>query len=626
MRIPLACNLASRDGQVDQDAKVKNAICEIAGQDSSVRKRPGMSDYGLVKVGTAQMLTAWEGAVRLVIGDTYCGGPALPASYTTSTTYNSSDKAANITLTSGNLKVTASSGAYGGVRTSGSVSSGAWYFETTITTVGTMQIGFANSSQSLTAGNADNAFVYYPVTGTLYAYGSNVGTIATATSGDIIGMFWDATLKVIYIFKNNTYIGNIATLGTPTLYGYIALNAATADVTCRYTGFTYTPSLTQTALTVTAANQPMWSAATGGTAGTSYLAFANKEYLWYVGVAGAPTKVTDTDYPGNMTPARQTVPGIVYLDTYFFVMDTAGRIYNSASNDPTSWSALGFITAQNENGAGVAIGKTKNYVVAFKEYSTEPFYDAANPVGSPLSPVESGFFRIGCASGASVVQWDDSLIWVSQSRSAGRAVHRMQGIENQKISTSDIDRILNADDLATVHAYCMRLEGHDLYVLTLVTSNITLVYDFTSQLWYEWSTLDGSTETYLKQVKYTNFAGADLLLHESDGHLYQVDPDLHLDDALTINTFIRTARLDGGDLGKKKISRARLIGDYVNDTVSIRWSDDDSQTFSDYYDLTMTLQEPEIRRSKAFRRRSYEVLHTGNNPLRLTALELEVSK
>lgn len=625
MRIPLACNLASRDGQVDQDAKVKNAICEIAGQESSVRKRPGMSDYGLVKTGTAQLLTEWNGGVRAVIGDYYCGGPTLSAPYTNNTTFNSSDKSANITLSGGNLTVVSTDLTQGGVRSSGSQSTGRWYFETTLNAVGACIVGICTAAQGLTSYYGAASYVYSS-TGSLIREGVTVGTVATATSGDVIGFFADFDARLIYVFKNNSFIGGMSISGAYTYYAFVSTSGALMDATCKFTSFTYTPSIAQTALAVSGTNLPFWAAATGGTAGTSYLAIANRDYMWYVSVLGVPTKVSDTDYPGNMTPARQTVPGIVYLDTYFFVMDTAGRIYNSASNDPTSWSALGFITAQNENGAGVAIGKTKNYVVAFKEYSTEPFYDAANPVGSPLSPVESGFFRIGCASGASVVQWDDSLIWVSQSRSAGRAVHRMQGIENQKISTPDIDRILNADDLATVHAYCMRLEGHDLYVLTLVTSNITLVYDFTSQLWYEWSTLDGSTETYLKQVKYTNFAGADLLLHESDGHLYQVDPDLHLDDALTINTFIRTARLDGGDIGKKKISRARLIGDYVNDTVSIRWSDDDSQTFSDYYDLTMTLQEPEIRRSKAFRRRSYEVRHTGNNPLRLTALELEVSK
>ena len=42
--------------------------------------------------------------------------------------------------------------------------------------------------------------------------------------------------------------------------------------------------------------------------------------------------------------------GIVYLDSYFFVMDTNAVIYNSALNDPTTWDALDIITAEKEPG------------------------------------------------------------------------------------------------------------------------------------------------------------------------------------------------------------------------------------------------------------------------------------
>ena len=204
---------------------------------------------------------------------------------------------------------------------------------------------------------------------------------------------------------------------------------------------------------------------------------------------GVPTKVTDVDYPGGMTPARNTVPGIVYLDTYFFVMDTSGRLYNSAADNPTSWTALGVITAQYENGAGVAIAKSQEYLACFKEYSVELFYDAANPVGSPLSRVDNGFIKLGCASGTSLADINGQIFFISQSKQKGRAVHAMVGTQHTKVSTDAVDRIINADNLATVHAYGIRVDGHDLYVLTLVTSNITLVYDLTSQHWVQWSSL-----------------------------------------------------------------------------------------------------------------------------------------
>lgn len=105
-------------------------------------------------------------------------------------------------------------------------------------------------------------------------------------------------------------------------------------------------------------------------------------------VTGTPT----TPATGTITATggRTTVPGVVYLDGYFFVMDSNAVVHNSALNDPTSWDALDFITAAIEPGGGVAITKTQNYVIAMKEWSTEFFYDVGNATGSPLSPCSVG--------------------------------------------------------------------------------------------------------------------------------------------------------------------------------------------------------------------------------------------
>jgi hypothetical protein len=48
-------------------------------------------------------------------------------------------------------------------------------------------------------------------------------------------------------------------------------------------------------------------------------------------------------------------------------------IYNSGLNNPTSWNALDFITAAIEPGGGVALAKSQNYLIAFKEWSRRNF-------------------------------------------------------------------------------------------------------------------------------------------------------------------------------------------------------------------------------------------------------------
>lgn len=203
------------------------------------------------------------------------------------------------------------------------------------------------------------------------------------------------------------------------------------------------------------------------------------------GTETTPATGTITAFSG-----RRTVPGIAYLNGYFAVMDVFGVIYNCAIDDPRTWNALEYTSALNEPGAGKAIAKAGNYIAAFKEWSTEFFYDAANAAGSPFSPVENGFTLIGCASGESVANVDGALFWVAQSKKhKGRTVYAMRGIEQSKVSTPDVERVLDADALENVRAWGARIDGHPCYVLTLLDSDISLVFDSVTGLWGQWTTL-----------------------------------------------------------------------------------------------------------------------------------------
>ena len=198
---------------------------------------------------------------------------------------------------------------------------------------------------------------------------------------------------------------------------------------------------------------------------------------------GILTAVTDVDYPS------ETVPGVVTMDGYVFVMTPAAEIYNSDLELPASWNALNFITAEMEPDSGVAIAKHLNYVVALGQWTTEFFYDAANATGSPLSRLESSSMWVGCAAGRSVVNAANMLIWVAKDRTKGRWVIGLEGLQVQKLSTPAIDRIITASTLATVRSFPVMLDGHMFYVLQLIDDGLTLVLDIGEKKWAVWSTL-----------------------------------------------------------------------------------------------------------------------------------------
>lgn len=201
------------------------------------------------------------------------------------------------------------------------------------------------------------------------------------------------------------------------------------------------------------------------------------------------TKITDGDYPIN------TTRGCVFMDGYHFVMTPKGEICQSALENAASWSALEFIQSQNDPSDGVYIAKQGAYIAALKKWGIEFFYNAANPTGSILAPIQNQRIDIGCASEGSVQDVGGFTTFISQTRlGAGRSVFVIAGLTPQQIATPDIDKILNSDPLTNVYSWTANAGSHLLYAIVLPDSEVTLVYDIVSKLW-SFFTLLSATET-----------------------------------------------------------------------------------------------------------------------------------
>jgi hypothetical protein len=215
----------------------------------------------------------------------------------------------------------------------------------------------------------------------------------------------------------------------------------------------------------------------GGTA--VFLKNNAKAYTWD---GTTLTQVTDANYPAT------TVPGVAWLDGYVFVETPGGVVVNSNLNTPATWNALNTINGSLSPDPGAAIARLYNYVAAFGQFSATFFYDAGNtPPGSPLLPNISAVVNVGCAVGTSMVSTENTIFWVGQTHQKGRKVYMMNGLSPQPISDEFIEKILNADSLANVYAYYIEINGGIFYVLTLTSSNCTLVYNGAAGMWSRWS-------------------------------------------------------------------------------------------------------------------------------------------
>lgn len=339
--------------------------------------------------------------------------------------------------------------------------------------------------------------------------------------------------------------------------------------------------------------------------------------LWvFDGVSLA--KVTDVNYP------PETVSGLECLDGTYYVMKTDGTICGSVIQDPTTWEALNFIGADPAYGRPVGLHRHLNYLITSYAQGTQAYYDAGNPSGSPLSPVGNASWTTGAASGSSVVELGDDLFFMATSQQRGRFIAVISGLQLQPISTPAVERVLGRDPLTEVFGFGLRTAGHRLYVLTLVTTGITLVFDVASQVWSVWSSGAAGSEAFFNGVLYLNDGSRELLQGYEDGVVYELSESQYTDNGTAIAMRVVTPPFDAGTLKRKFIAGAFLHSDTVQGTCSLRYSDDDYATHSAFRSIPLATTKKRMLRLGSTRRRSWEMLYEGDTGLRVRGLELDL--
>lgn len=225
--------------------------------------------------------------------------------------------------------------------------------------------------------------------------------------------------------------------------------------------------------------------AQSGSTSVLFLKSKNDAYTWD---GTTLTTVSDVDYPAT------TCRGTAYLDGRVFASTTKGVIYQSADENFSSWAALDFVSAHTEPDEAVFLCKYRDYIMLLKQWSCEFFYDAANATGSILSPVRNMFQLIGCASENSVRETAGTVVWLGKTKDGfGRSIYMMAGSEPQKISTVQVDKVLDADDLSSVSSWTAKLGSHTFYGINL--SAVSLAYDLSSGVWSVFTYLASSGVT-----------------------------------------------------------------------------------------------------------------------------------
>ena len=321
------------------------------------------------------------------------------------------------------------------------------------------------------------------------------------------------------------------------------------------------------------------------------------------------------------------VKGIAYLDGTTYVMDVTASIRGCTTiNDPTVWTdVLNRISAQIEADNGVALAKQLVYVLALGQWSTEVFYDQQNATASPLGPVQGAKINYGCANANTVQEIDGALLWVATNRGAAAQVILLDNLKPTIVSTKAIERLLGEADLSSMYSFGIKYEGHRFYGITLVTKNITLVYDMTDKMWMQWTDANGNYWPIVSTTFSTSLGR--ILQHATNGKLYRFDVSYTTDDGVLFPVDIYTPNFDGQSKRRKALSMLEIVADQTEGSIlQVRHNDHDytQDKWTNFRSVNLNQRKPFLQSEGTFLRRAYHFRHFCNTRFRVKAVELQM--
>lgn len=334
------------------------------------------------------------------------------------------------------------------------------------------------------------------------------------------------------------------------------------------------------------------------------------------------TQITSADFP---TPH---IPFPVYLDGFLFVVkSTTADVYNCKLEDPLTWTAGEFYTAEMFPDEVVALVRSKNYILAVGTGTIEYLYNAAIPTGSPLGRNDSAAQQMGTPAAGTCCESEGEIYLVGSTAAGGRSVWQIKDFKATEIGIEAVRQSL--DDAGTgitnATAFVVRSMGHRFYVINL--SNRTWVYDMEEKMWHEWATTSDSQKFLCDYASHSD-TGEPFFLHPTNGGVLKFDHTHTFDGTIPMPAVITTTKLDLGSMNRKFGHRMTLVCDdpdsVVGTPISVSWSDDDYRTWSTPRTVTIKDDLPLLTQLGAFRRRAFKLSYSGGGkPLRLEGFELD---
>ncbi len=320
------------------------------------------------------------------------------------------------------------------------------------------------------------------------------------------------------------------------------------------------------------------------------------------------------------------IPHPVYYDGYLLLVKSeTGDCYNSDLDDPTTWTAGNFITAEINPDVVTDVARINNYFILFGTESIEYFYNAGNPTGTPFARHDV-FVKLTALVYDSVVNYGNQLFMVGRRNASTAEVFILEDFKMADISTPAIRRWLLPLGNA-IRGYVLSMNGHDLYVLR--GGGKCYYYDITTKLWGQLSYQADAADfpiTYSAIIG-TSPGNASLFSVDTDNSIQRFDANIYQDDGVNFPVVFRTKRMDFGTNQNKFMSSLAILADRSPSvgSIDVEYTDNDFMTYSTPRTIDLAQERPNAQQWGRFRARALRFTYTSDDPLRIRSVEVDLN-
>jgi len=222
------------------------------------------------------------------------------------------------------------------------------------------------------------------------------------------------------------------------------------------------------------------------------------------------------------------------------------------------------------------------------ETSSEVWVDqGTNPF--PFQRIPGTSTQHGIVTAFSVARLGNSFAYLSKNNRGTAQIVAMNGYVPQRISNHAVENSLTGQTITDAVAWTYQLEGHEVYVISFPSIQLTWCYDVTSQMWHKWLYTNnlGQYERCRGNCAAV-FQGYVLVGDYSNGKIYHLDKTIYTDDGQNVRRLRRAPHLVA-DFQREYFDELQIqfqpgvglsTGTGDDPQAMLRWSNDGGSTWS----------------------------------------------